>query len=153
MGEIAKILHGKKVYVDTNICIYLVEWFTPLQDILTEIWYLLSHRMFQAHSSELTLWETLIQPYKTNKNHLVRHFQSFLEESGAFTLSPTLRTTYILAAELCAKTSLKMPDAIHIATALETECDIFFTNDKRIKIPEKIPLKVVYLDNFLTKKK
>ncbi|MEY4531807.1 MAG: hypothetical protein RLZZ156_2528, partial [Deinococcota bacterium] len=44
--------------------------------------------------------------------------------------------------------SLKTPDAIHLATALETGCEVFLTNDTRIKSPD---LEIITLSSLISK--
>jgi len=44
----------------------------------------------------------------------------------------------VIGAEFRAKYGLRTPDAIHIATAVVQDADIFFTADKRIKKVEEI---------------
>lgn len=50
------------------------------------------------------------------------------------------------AAQLSAFLNLKAPDAIHVATALASDCGVFFTNDKKLlTFPKNIPLKIELL--------
>jgi len=42
---------------------------------------------------------------------------------------------------------LKLPDAIHVATAQSIDCDIFLTNDKKIRTPKNI--EVIILEDFI----
>lgn len=54
--------------------------------------------------------------------------------------SPLDNKTCITGAELRAKYGLRTPDAIHIATAIVEDADIFFTADKEIKKVEEIKI-------------
>ena len=47
------------------------------------------------------------------------------------------------AAELRAKYNLKTPDALHVATALETHCQAFLTNDMGLKRITEIQILVL----------
>ncbi|NJO66954.1 MAG: type II toxin-antitoxin system VapC family toxin [Leptolyngbyaceae cyanobacterium RM1_405_57] len=46
---------------------------------------------------------------------------------------PILRELLIDAAQVRADTGLKLPDAIHVATAVRSQCTTFLTNDDRLK--------------------
>jgi len=47
-------------------------------------------------------------------------------------MAPVSRDVLIAAARLRAETGLKLPDAIHAATAQFTGCDQFLTNDTHV---------------------
>ncbi|EDX85419.1 hypothetical protein S7335_3120 [Synechococcus sp. PCC 7335] len=46
---------------------------------------------------------------------------------------PIGRSILLEAARVRASTKLKLPDAIHAATALSTSCTTFLTNDKQFR--------------------
>ena len=52
----------------------------------------------------------------------------------ALHLAPVSQETLIAAAHLRAEHGLKLPDAIHMATAQLTHCERLLTNDSRLKI-------------------
>lgn len=137
MGLI-KRLHGKRVYFDTNIIIYLIEGLTEYQSIINEIQDFLSTDYCEAVTSELTICESLIMPFKIESLEGIILYRSFLEESGVFDLIATSRNTFLKSASIAGRTSMKAPDSIHVATALESKCDIFLTNDKKIKTPKNL---------------
>ncbi len=43
------------------------------------------------------------------------------------------------------KTAMKTPAAIRVATAVKEKCDVFFKNDKQIKLPKNLE-RVLFLD-------
>lgn len=47
-------------------------------------------------------------------------------------MAPVSRDVLLAAARLRAEIGLKLPDAIHVATAQLTGCDQFLTNDARV---------------------
>jgi predicted nucleic acid-binding protein len=52
-------------------------------------------------------------------------------------LLPHKRSTFETAALLRANYKIKLPDALHIATAIENHIEVFLTNDREIpSIPE-----------------
>ena len=48
-------------------------------------------------------------------------------------LTPTIQNTHIEAARIRANYGMKYPDALHVAAALLSGCNVFLTNDKGIK--------------------
>ncbi len=138
MGRLTEQLSGKRVYFDTNIIIYLVEGFTGFSSVLDELQQLLALNACSAVTSELTLTETLVKPFKDESLTGITVFRSTLEQSEIFQLKPTTREIHIDAAKIAAHFSLKVPDAIHVATAKQCLCDVFLTNDKGIRVPDGI---------------
>lgn len=44
------------------------------------------------------------------------------------------------AAMVSAKNQVKLPDAVHIATAIRTRCTTFVTNDRQLRKVSDIPI-------------
>jgi predicted nucleic acid-binding protein len=53
---------------------------------------------------------------------------------------PIERSILIEAAGLQAKVKLRLPDAIHIATAIAADCRTVLSNDRRLRVPPSIKL-------------
>jgi predicted nucleic acid-binding protein len=128
MGQL-NLTNIKSVYLDTSIVIYTVEanpsYFLQLQPL----WEKFQLGEIELVTSELTLMETLVLPIKCNDQALVDNYRTLLE-STEIQLVPINREIIFNATELRARTNLKTPDAIHAATAIHTNCDLFLTNDR-----------------------
>ncbi len=61
---------------------------------------------------------------------------------------PINRTILIESARLRSTTNLRLPDAIHVATAILSGCETFLTNDKRLEALSD--LDVVVLSSLLS---
>ena len=133
-------LQGKRVYFDSNVFIYLVEGFPEFADALNDIRFSLRSGQCQVFSSELTLCETLVVPFRGENAELVQVYRQLLEESGAVTLVPTTRNIYVRASFYRAQMGLRTPDAIHVASAVQAGCQIFLSNDNAIRVPKDIEL-------------
>jgi len=80
-------------------------------------------------TSELTLAEVLVKPLK-DQNPAIQHaYRAFLAPTPVLEVVPISRDILEEAAQWRATTKLKLPDAIHLATALRSKCDSFLTND------------------------
>ena len=137
---IRQAIKAKRVYFDTNVFIYLIEGYAVFETSLNEIRDSIFHREAEIFTSELTLCEVLVSPFRSNNSELALLYRQFLEESGAFTLLPTTRETYIRASLYRAQIGLKMADAIHVATAVENGCEVFVSNDAGLKPPKGMEL-------------
>lgn len=134
----------QKIYLDANIFIHIGEGYPPLQ---TELEMLLS-MMAQKHhifvTGEITLSEVLVAPLRAgNRGYAERYLELISAKSGIMVL-PIDRDTWLQAADIRAQNGTPLPDAVHVACAMKSECDRFLTEDKRMKIPlpvEKIGLR------------
>ena len=77
-----------------------------------------------------------VNPGGSNKLHkeLTNELVDFLENSQASNLLPINKKILIEAGKIRGQTRMQTPDAIHVATAVYLNCDVFLTNDKRIKV-------------------
>ena len=94
-------------------------------------------------SSVITLTEVLTQPLKLRDLRLVTEYRDILLHNGQFQLLPVTQAIAEKAAELRARYNLRTPDALHVATALESDCDAFLTNDMGIKRVTEITVLVL----------
>ncbi|MEZ5537941.1 MAG: type II toxin-antitoxin system VapC family toxin [Thiolinea sp.] len=126
-------LKDKRVYFDTNPFIYFVEGHEVFGDAVKPVFELLDSGQITACTSQLTLTELLIKPYRDNLPEVIAAYESLLLDSGFFSVFGLNERTFLIAARLGGETRLRTPDALHLTVALENECDYFITNDKRIR--------------------
>ncbi|MCC7492391.1 MAG: PIN domain-containing protein [Fimbriimonadaceae bacterium] len=132
---------GRRVYVDTMVAIYAVERMVPYERQLAPLWEAVAAGAVQAVTSELTMMETMVKPYREGDAELVALYAEFLEQLTA--LQPVDRRILDRAARLRATVrALRTPDAIHAATAIETGHLSVLTNDARFS---QIPGLTVHL--------
>ncbi len=84
-------------------------------------------------TSEITLAECLVKPFADKDIFAVETYMALLGEQPGLPVVPISRPILLSAAQLRAEMKLKLPDAIHVATAKWAECSAFITNDRRIK--------------------
>ena len=134
-------------YFDTNVIIYLVEGFSGYERLIDSVQDMLENDEFYAYTSELSICESLVKPLKIGAADIANLFHTFLEKSGCFRMIPIDKDILFRSAHISASTSMKTPDAIHVATAMASACDIFFTNDKNIRTPKGLD-KVIFSDHL-----
>ena len=145
MGQLI-LPNSNKIYIDTVVAIYSVEWNPNYYSLLEPLWLKFQAREIEIISSELMLMETLVLPLRNDDSFLVDAYEQLLL-SEAMQLIPINQSILRQAANLRATTSLKTPDAIHAATALSVGCDRFITNDKGFRNVPSLP--VVILSEIL----
>lgn len=118
-----------KIYLDACIVIYFVEKH-PVYASEIE---LLINGLGADDSicfSPLIRMECMVMPLRTSDATLQGHYESFFK---AQEMLETKLKCFDKAARLRADfSSLKTPDALHLATALHHNCDEFWTNDNRL---------------------
>ena len=77
--------------------------------------------------STITLSEILAGPYKNGHTALAKRYEKALASYRVVELSTPIA---VLAAQLRARFTLKLPDAIQVATALEIGADALVTHDR-----------------------
>lgn len=132
MGMITD-LHNRRIYLDTDVFIYGLEALVPWKDIAQSILSLVEIGSCTAITSEMALAECLVKPYQLGQHENIQIYQQTIHSTAFLEVVPIHRKILIEAARIRAQTGHKMPDAIHIATALLYGCSIFISNDQRLK--------------------
>ena len=137
---------AKKVYFDTNVLIYLIENHPTYRDKVISLIASLDELNCEVITSELTLAECLVKPLAQNNKQSQDVYTASIKNSDFLTVKPVSRKVLVEAARLRSVFNNKLPDSIHLATALTTGCDAFIGNDKKIKVGDSIEL--VILDSY-----
>jgi len=123
---------GRIVYLDTNIFIYAFEDAAGIGAALRPLFESFEAGQREAVTIELTLAEVLVRPAQRQDEERFNRYLELLRSGGPFVMRPMDRAVLIEAARLRGRTGLRLPDAIHAATALASGCDTFLTNDRRL---------------------
>jgi predicted nucleic acid-binding protein len=81
--------------------------------------------------SDLTRLECRVGPLKRRDAAAVAAFDGFFARPEV-TLVPLTSSVFDRAAQLRADLNFKMPDALHLAAAIENGCNSFLTNDAQL---------------------
>src|SRR5206468_453570 len=100
----------------------------------------------QGFTSVLSLTECLFRPFQARELLIEAEYRDLLLLSKGLSVTPILQTTAIQAALLRAQYSLSTQDAVQIASALESGCQAFLTNDGRLR--NITVIKVLILDDL-----
>jgi len=121
------------VYLDANGFIYSVERIDPYRAMLDTLWQTVSTGQITVMTSELTLLEVLVKPLKVGDATTATLFRTVLRHTPDVQMLPITQAILEEAANLRAALGLRTPDAIHIATALLSDCALIVTNDSAFR--------------------
>jgi predicted nucleic acid-binding protein len=133
------------VYLDTNVFIRAVEGTDEAAapaKVFIDV--LRNRRAGIALTSEITLAEVLAMSRRPDAAplHIKRPaYLDLLVWSGLFTLVPVSRTILLQTAELRETANLKLPDAIHLVSAVQARRSFFVSADKDFgRMPKGVEL-------------
>lgn len=124
------------IYLDTNIFIYLLEGYVDFAAILQQLTNFIDSGKLQSFTSELSLAEALVKPLQNQNLALQNLYENTIQTTSSLTVCSVSRDILIQAAKLRATSTnniIRLPDAIHLATAQVYQCKYFITNDARLK--------------------
>lgn len=126
-----------RLYLDTNIFIAMAEGANAISTRLHE---LIDRQLPGAEflsTSELSIAELLVHPFRRKDEELIQLYDNWINSGAWLTVGPVDRSVLWCAARVRGDHgSIKLPDAIHISTAIGFGCTHFLTADKRL--PSKI---------------
>lgn len=131
---------AKKAYFDTNLFIYLIEENPQYKENVVALIQHLETIGCKIFTSELTLAECLVKPFSDNDINSQENYKASIKSSKFLTVIPVSSEILIKAAQLRGSLKNKLPDSIHLASAIKSGCDIFVGNDKKIKTNSEIEL-------------
>jgi predicted nucleic acid-binding protein len=145
MDTLSQLTGAARVYLDTNCFIYFLEKHPILFPVILPVFEAAMNGDYQIVTSKLTLAELLIRPYQLGRSDIAITYREFLADIEIVTLTPISLNILDKAAAIRAAHKTALPDAIHIATAVEAHCDVFMSNDRKMKGVNGLGLRYVYL--------
>lgn len=117
-----------RIYLDAAPVIYTVE---QVAEFAAAVDARLSGPDVVRVASDLTRLECRVRPLRDGNADLLRDYDEFFEGMVAEIIALT-RAVLDHATEIRARQGFKTPDAIHLAAAVLSGCDVFLTNDRRL---------------------
>lgn len=146
--EIIESIKGP-VYFDTNVFIYSLDGYEEYYGLLKTIFSHIAENHLLVVTSELTLAECLVKPVKDENKEATKQFEQYIQTSEIMKVKPVSRGILRQSANVRAEQGLKLPDAIHMATAIDQCCKTFITNDKKLKSRTPEGMQQIYLKALL----
>ncbi|TCM54334.1 putative nucleic acid-binding protein [Rhizobium sp. PP-F2F-G48] len=119
-----------RIYLDTNTLIYAVEDISERAALLNALLDAsVRHTSAFLATSELSLAELLVKPLRAGQDDLVKRYHVLIRTSDWLDVYPVSRQVLVRAGDIRAGSRLKLPDAIHLATAQLVGCTHLLTGD------------------------
>lgn len=115
-------------YLDTAIIIYLVE---EKESFFEKVTLCLEDANCELLTSEMGRLECRVKPIRNQDYKLLAIYDQFFADRLKEVIAIT-REVIDSATELRAKYNFKTPDTLHLAAAITSGCEVFFTNDHRL---------------------
>ena len=98
-------------------------------------------------TSMVALEEFAVGPYKNDDEKLIDDFQAFLKDTGTTVVSIDEDISYEAARIRAKYTGFKGMDALQLASANCSECDMFLTNDRQLR--QYTDIKVITVEELV----
>jgi predicted nucleic acid-binding protein len=122
-----------RVYLDANVFIAAYETAGARSDHAWWILEAIEDGDMLGVTSEMTLAELLVRPIEEQDHDLVRQYQNVINPAECLEVPVVSRQVLIEAAALrSASRSLRLPDAIHVASARLSGCSHIVSHDRRL---------------------
>lgn len=133
------MIEYKRIFIDTAPFIYYLEnnpmYFDKMMKFFSEC----LEKEVEMVTSAITVEEYLVYPYSNFKMELAENFERFLSYMK-IEIIPTDKKIAKKGARIRAEyKDFKAMDSLQIATAVESGCDVFFTNDKQLRLEKELP--------------
>jgi predicted nucleic acid-binding protein len=139
LGQVAR-LRGQRVYLDTNIIIYIFERVPEYESTLAELLKLIANQSCKCITAEIAATEVIPGIARKGNADEVARCIRFFDEGDVVELQATSRRAFYQAGLLRSQMRISSADAIHLATAIESRCDVFLTNDRALGSFRELPV-------------
>lgn len=147
MAAITSTLAGHRlIALDTSVWIYHFEGAPAYGRAADSVLEAISQGQIEAVASELVLLELLVAPLKKGAQDVADEIEMTLLHFPHLQLAPVTRAVLLRAAEIRARYGLRTPDAVMVATAIESGATLSVTNDSAWRKVREI--EVVLLRNL-----
>jgi predicted nucleic acid-binding protein len=128
----------KRLALDTPCFIYHFEARPKFVDATTALFRLVEQGRLSAVASVLAAAEVRAGVRAPGARALESSYAAAFRSFPHLTMAPVTLATAERAGDLRARYGLRMPDALHLAAALDTGADAFVTNDRRLRSVREI---------------
>jgi predicted nucleic acid-binding protein len=122
-----------RIYFDANVFIYAIEGKPDIAEPIQRLFDLFRQNRGSGVTSELTLAEVLAKATTMQR----RMYLDLIVWSRVFELQPVTRDILIETADYRRIARMpKLPDAVHVVTAIRAGCRTIRSADSRLRLPE-----------------
>lgn len=137
-----------RVYLDSCIIIYLTEGRADLRDRISRGLLATEDTPPTVVFTDLSRLECRVKPLAAGDATILANYDEFFATPGyvKFVIDTA---AFDLATELRARHGLKTPDALHLASAIASGCDEFWSNDERLATAMDVRLRMLTIDQLV----
>ena len=128
-----------RIFIDTAPIIYYLENNSLYVHLLKNFFEMCIEKNIQIVTSAITIEEYLVFPYSTGKMEFADNFKKFIKYMNIEVVDINPKIAEHGAKLRSEYKSFKAMDALQIAAAINSRCDMFFTNDKQLRQEKELP--------------
>jgi predicted nucleic acid-binding protein len=144
-----------KLYWDASAFITMVENGGVLSERLGTLLEFAIDEEISIVTNELTLAELLVRPLREANEDRVYVYRDLIKAAGGIDVRSVSRDILLMTAQIRADhPTIKLPDAVHVATAETSGCEDFLSGDLRLPVRpsyQRIHLDLLSLDELIAR--
>lgn len=144
-----EISQYRSATLDTNAVIHFLDGTPEYISLLEPLFEIVENGQIKVNLSVITEAELLVKPYRENNVKAVKDVQLLTEDFPNIEVIPVTRKIARDAAKIRSSLVLKLPDAIIISTAVNTNSDVIIGNDHELLQKSASCLPSVILSQYL----
>ncbi|MBV8425909.1 MAG: type II toxin-antitoxin system VapC family toxin [Hyphomicrobiales bacterium] len=122
-----------RVYLDANVLVRGMERTDTGAGEVGRLIEFAGRNRLELVTSELTLSEVLVGPIRVGDDHLVAAYLDLLTDDSVCKLLPVTRDILIESSQIRARSSARLADSVHVATAKLSGCRLIVSYDRRLR--------------------
>ena len=128
----------KRIFLDTSPLIYFLDENSMFKPNMDKIFYEILNQGSTLITSTITVEEFLVYPYRKEDFTAIQGFHNFIKDKKISVLKIDVNIAVEAAKIRAEYQHFKSMDALQLAAAICSGCDLFLTNDKQLKQFDKI---------------
>ena len=128
----------KRIFLDTSPLIYFLDENSIFKPNMDKIFYEILNQGSTLITSTITVEEFLVYPYRKADFTAIQGFHNFIKDKKISVLKIDVNIAVEAAKIRAEYQHFKSMDALQLAAAICSGCDLFLTNDKQLKQFDKI---------------
>lgn len=139
----------RRIGFDTNVLIYALEGSTRYAQLMADILAMMQQGELYGVVSTIVEVELLVRPLRERSQTALDQVELLLQKTPNLFIRPVDRAIARRAADVRARTGLRIPDAIIVATAVEEHCQAIIGNDATMarRVTE---MPYLYLEDYVS---
>ena len=122
-----------RVFIDTAPIIYYLQHDKLYFKLANDIFWHFQKSSASLVSSDITIEEYCVRPYKSNDLLLIHALEGFVRDAKIEIVHTSWKIATRAAHIRAEYPAFKAMDSLQIAAAMESGCDLFLTNDKQLR--------------------